>query len=281
LPSITTLSYSGGKQSHALLEMVLSGIIPMPQNFVVTNADPGMENENSYRFVGRMRERCQKQGIPFLTAKTTLALDLLTFKERGLTRIDNPPYWTKNRLTGKKGKMRQTCTSAYKVKPMRRLIREFMSQQFGINPKATRGIPKVETWIGFSADEKGRADRAKSDVKFVTLRFPLIEMGITKQGVETFFRDNNLESPPPSVCNACFANGLATLKEMYYNRPDDWEKAVAIDESVRDMTQVGIKDEVFVSQTLISLKELAARNFLEREPEKFREYRCNSGMCFV
>ena len=280
-PRLTTLSYSGGKQSHALLEMVLSGVIPIPDNFIVTNADPGMENSNSYRFVDRMRSRCHEAGIPFLTAKTPLYHDLMTFKERGMSRIDNPPYWTRNRVTGKKGKLRQRCTSAYKVQPMRRLLRDYISVQFNVSKRAKRGIPQVETWIGFSADEQNRANKAKSDVKFITLRFPLIEMGLTKEGVEKFFRDNHLETPPPSVCNACFSNGLTMLRDMYFNRTDDWDSAVAVDESIRDLRSVGVEDECFVSQTLIPLRDLPKVDFLSSDPVKLREYKCNTGACFI
>ena len=281
VPVITTLSYSGGKQSHALLEMVLSGVIPLPENFIVLNADPGMENSNSYIFIHRMKQRCLEAGIPFLSARSTLLHDLLTFKERGLSRIDNPPYWTRNKGTGKKGRLKQNCTAKYKIAPMRRLLRDYISMKFNVSQKAKRGIPQVETWIGFSADEQHRANKAKSDVKYITLRYPLIEMGMTKQGVVDFFRENRLMEPPPSVCNACFSNGLTMLRDMYYNRFEDWEMAVKVDESIRDMSSVGVTDEVYVSQSLMPLSELAEKDFLSGDPEKFMDLRCNSGACFI
>lgn len=277
---LTTLSYSGGKQSHMLLEMVLRGEVPRPDPFLVTNADPGMENEESYPVVREMQRRCTLAGINFVSSKTTLLKDLLTFRERGLTHLDNPPFWTRNRLTGKKGKAKQKCTAFYKVAPMRREIRKFMHAHLGISLVSKR-LPKVETWIGFAADEQSRASKAKSDVKFITLRFPLIELGLSKSDVERKYLDYQIASPPPSVCNACYANGLATLETMYHHRPSDWDQAVEVDESIRDMRQVGIKDECFVSETLIPLKELPAKNFMRSDPTYFKQHRCNSGVCFV
>lgn len=279
-PSLTTLSYSGGKQSHMLLEMVLRGEIERPDPFLVTNADPGMENEESYSVVQKMQQRCTAAGIHFTTSKTTLLHDLLTFKERGLKRIDNPPYWTKNRLTGKKGRLLQGCTAHYKIKPMRVEIRKFLNQKFGISLVSKR-LPLVETWIGFSADEQARADKAKSDVKFIKLRFPLIELGLTKQDIENKYLDYSLSSPPPSVCNACYSNGLVTLETMYHQRPSDWEQAVLVDEAIRDMRQLGIEDECFVSETLIPLADLPKRNFMRDDPDYFKQHRCNSGVCFL
>lgn len=280
-PKITTLSYSAGKQSHALLKMVLMGQIPRPENFLVLNADPGMENSESYLFVAQAKAECERAGIPFLTAQTTLFYDLTTFKERGLNRLDSPPFWTKNRITGKRGRLMQACTPAYKISPINRELRKWIEEKFGINHKATRGLPKVETWIGFSADEQNRANKCFSKVKYITLRFPLIERGMTKAQVSGFFLQHGIQEPPSSVCNACFSNGLAYFEDMYDNRPKDWEQAVMVDDYIRDMRQIGIEDECYVSQTLIPLRELPKLNFLRGNPNEFRQYRCNSGACFL
>jgi len=280
-PEITTLSYSAGKQSHALLKMILMRLIPRPANFLVLNADPGMENSESYLFVAQAKAECERAGIPFLTARTTLCYDLTTFKERGLTRLDQPPYWTKNRLTGKRGKLKQKCTKRYKVDAMRVELRQWMKTNLGINPRRTRGLPKVETWIGFSADEQARANKCVSKEKYITLRFPLIEFGMDKAKVSAFFWKHGIQEPPSSVCNACFSNGLAFFEDMYDNRPKDWEQAVMVDDYIRDMRQIGIEDECYVSQTLIPLRELPKMNFLRGNPNEFRQYRCNSGACFL
>lgn len=278
-PILTTLSYSGGKQSHALLEMVLRCEIDMPEPFLVLNADPGMENENTYPFVDKMRARCAAVGIPFKTARTTLCYDLTTFKERGLTRLDQPPYWTRNRVTGKVGRLKQKCTRYYKIAAMRRMLREHLRDAFGIS-LVTKRIPKVVQWIGFSADEKERAYGEKFSVKYIELAYPLIDMGLTKEKIVEWYRTSGVSQPPPSVCNACFANGLAFFEDMYINRPNDWDQAVMVDDYIRDMRQIGIEDECFVSASMIPLRDLPDRDFLRGTPEG-KKFQCNSGVCFV
>ncbi len=67
---------------------------------------------------------------------------------------------------------------------------------------------------------------------------------------------------------------------MYENRPEDWPKAVAVDDAVRDMRHVGIKEEVYVSATLIPLRDLPSINF-GAEDEDLTEHHCNSGACFI
>jgi hypothetical protein len=279
-PILTTLQYSGGKQSQALLEMVLLGQIQKPKNFLVLNADPGMENEASYPVIEKMRWRCEAAGIAFKTARTTLAYDLMTFKERGLTRLDQPPYWTRNRETGKIGRLKQKCTKFYKVAAMRRELRQYLCDQFGVS-LVTKRLPQVISWIGFAADEQSRADKIKQDVKFITLQFPLIEMGLTKAKVIGWFIKNLVDEPPASVCNACYSNGLRYFEDMYLHRPEDWKQAVLIDESIRDMSQIGIKDECFVSATCVPLKDMPARDFLRDKPSTYIKHECNSGACFL
>lgn len=276
---LTTLSYSGGKQSHAILEMVLRGEIEKPESFLVLNADPGMENENSYPHIEKMRARCDAAGIAFKTARTTLCYDLTTFKERGLTHLDQPPYWTRNRVTGKIGRLKQKCTGFYKVAPMRRMLRQHLYQEFGVS-MVTKRLPKVETWIGFAMDEKHRADKQKPDVKYISLRYPLIELGLTKAQTVGWYMKAGVQQPPPSVCNACFANGLAFFEDMYMNRPNDWDQAVMVDDYIRDMRQIGIEDECFVSASMVPLRDLPDRNFLRGTAEG-KKYQCNSGVCFI
>lgn len=274
---IECLSYSGGVQSHCLLEMVLRGHIPRPKKFIVLNADPGMEDERSYLFVNESRRRCLEAGIPFITAsERNLYKQMIELPHNDRTRMDHPPFWTKNRTTGKKGRLKQKCTREFKIRPMRRVLRAFMAELYG-NKKPYPAI----SWIGFAADESSRVTgKHKDEAKYITLRYPLIEMGMDRAKVEGYYLKHGIIKPPRSVCVACFANGLAHFEDMYLNRPDDWDKAVAVDEACRDMRKVGVKDECYVSQTLIPLKDLPDKDFLRGTPEG-KELRCNSGVCFV
>lgn len=277
-PILTTLSYSGGVQSHCLLEMVLRGHIEKPKNFLVLNADPGMEDARSYEFVAAAKLRCADAGIDFVTARgPSLYREIVDLKQSGRIRFDNPPYWTKNRTTGKLGRMRQKCTGFYKIEPMRRALRRYLNERFGVSLVSKR-LPKVEQWIGFAADESSRS--SVSEVKYCLNRYPLIELGMDRAKVEGYYLKHGIVKPPRSVCVACFANGLAHFEDMYFNRPDDWDKAVAVDDAVRDLSQVGIRDEVFVSQSLVPLRDLPSKDFL-RGTKEGAEKRCNSGVCFL
>lgn len=278
-PWVTALSMSGGKQSYALWQMVRLGILDRPRNLIVTNAWPGMENSRTKVFVDRVKAECAEMGVPFLqTSARNLYEDILRLKCGELTRLDNPPFWTKNRETGKRGRLQQSCTPYYKIAPMDAMIRTWMEQNLGVPKNNSRiGANAVRKWIGFSADEVHRIKEPEQIYQF--FEYPLVELGWGNKEIAAFYHDWGLEAPPRSVCNACFANDVSYFKAMYAERPDDWAQAVTIDDAIRDLTCIGVKDECFVSWTLIPLRDLAAAGFPDIDGEK--EELCHSGHCFV
>lgn len=299
---LTVLNYSGGRQSARILWGVIRGDIPKPDSFVVLNADPGMENSDTYKYNIMMKEECIKNDIYFETVNgPNLYKDLINLTINGQTRVDNPPYWTLNKK-GKRGRLQQKCTRYYKLQPMDRAIRKLLFERFNINLDAKRiGYDIVERWIGFAADEKQRISPSRQ--KYQTIRYPLIEMNETREDVNQYFYNNSLPIPPRSVCNACFANGIDTFKDMYYNRPDDWNEAVKIDEACRDLSQIGINDQVFVSRTLVPLKDFPKYDFDSKKMPIYKyktdqetlfidatvkntnndedDWSCDSGVCFL
>ncbi len=285
-PVLTVLNYSGGRQSAALLWMVIRGDIPRPKAFVAINADPGMENSETYKYNEMMQGECEKAGIELLLKipGPNLLEDLLDLPNRtGLFRIDNPPYWTPPRKTrAERGQLLQKCTKYYKIAPMNKMVRVVLERDFGISRRTSRmGKNIVEKWIGFHYDELSRI--TAPDQKFVYFRYPLIEMKLGKADVDQYYEDNSIPIPPRSVCNACFANGLDTLKDMHDNRPEEWTQAVKIDEIIRHgMEGAMVEEEAFVNETCIPLADLARMGFKVGANGKDQDrWSCDSGYCFV
>lgn len=275
---ITALSYSGGVQSQFMLEMILRGEWERPLRFVVLNADPGMEDSRTYRFVRETRRRCQAAGIDYITASgPSLYADLVNMISNGATRIDNPPFWVK-KPDGTRGRLRQQCTSFYKIEPMRRALRKYLAQKYNLGASELRA-ELVDMWIGFAADEWHRC--SESAVAYVRETYPLIERKIDRAEIEGRYLRDNIPKPPRSVCAACFANGLDYFREMFLDRPEDWAKAVDVDNAVESWHERGITEyPVFVSASLIRLRDLHAINFGAND-EDLSEHHCNSGVCFL
>lgn len=281
-PICTQLSFSAGTGSGCLAEMVLRGDLERPKNFVVIRAHPGMENGDTNKYCADVAARFAAAGIPYIEVKQDLLRGLLDLKKSGATRFDLPPFWTRNRETGKKGRLLQRCTNWAKIAPMDRALRQWMHDNLGIS-KVSRNIGEniVCKWIGFSQDEWMRIKEAKQ--KYVYFDYPLIDRKMTKADIAGYYLKHGLKLPPRSVCNACYANDVAHFKKMHDERPDEfWGEAVAVDEACRDLRCVGVTDECFVSSTLLPLRELAALGFiLPGAVVEEADSKCHSGHCFV
>ncbi len=273
-PSVSVLNFSGGKQSSALLWMILLGEIEMPGKVLVLNADPGMENKYTYQYVEMMRRKCEEKGVPFITAPgPNLYQDLVGFKASGKTRLDLPGYFTKS-PEGKKGKLLQRCTAEYKIAPMDRALRRYIREN-----KLGLKAASVHKWIGFSANEVHRIKPPSQ--KYVAFRYPLVEMGMTNSDVEDYLRSRNLPVPPRSVCSACFANTAGFMARMKRERPDDYEMALAVDDAIRDLTQAGVREEVYVLRDIIPIRDAVEIEELVKYDEVEYSDVCESGYCFV
>lgn len=275
------LSYSAGTGSSALLWMVLRGEIPKPKHFYVLRADPGMEDFRSYDYAEKMERLCSENGIEVIQAKGgNLFLDL-TDKSRwvGEKRMDLPPFWTINRETGKKGRLKQGCTQKYKIQPMDQEMRRIIYRDFGIAPDNKMIGRKLiaKKWIGFSHCEWHRC--SDSDRKFIQFRYPLIELKMDKPAISQWYRNSGLQEPPRSVCVGCYANDVEYFRDMHRDRPSDFEMACLVDDNIRDLRQFGVKDICYVSSTCIPLRELAANGFRATDQENIAG--CHSGYCFV
>jgi len=287
IPLLTAVNFSGGRQSAFLVEAVLCGEIPKPPGMAVFFADPGMENWQTYATVRDVAARCAQEGIYFEAVQgPNLYEDLVSLGRGHQDRADNPPYWTKD-SAGKIGQLTQKCTREYKIRPLDRAVRRYLSRVHGIGMQTKRlPVGCVVKWIGFGADEKHRCTEAAQ--KYQRLEYPLISLGLTRADIDAWFDNKGIPLPPPSACVACFSAGLRTLQEMHEERPGDWAKAVAVDEAIR-YGMPGAKNPCFVSRTCIPLRTLPTMGFdasplVERGPGPAGDdddYACDSGVCFV
>lgn len=129
---------------------------------------------------------------------------------------------------GKKGQARRQCTSDKKIRPVHREIRRLL----GVGPR--RRVPKgvvVEQWLGISTDEVERV--RTSDIKYLVNRYPLLELGFSRDDCLAFF--SHLFPGRPLVKSACVFCPFKDNAEWRRVRddPESWARAIAIDEAAR------------------------------------------------
>ena len=135
------------------------------------------------------------------------------------------PFWTE---TG--GPLRRQCTREYKIRPIRRKVREILGYLPSKPPAPAAGA--VEQWLGYTWDEVGRM--RENDVAFQVNRYPLIEKRMTRDDCVRFLASHDLPVPVKSACVFCPFRRASEYLEMQRDAPEEWMVAVEFDEENRD-----------------------------------------------
>lgn len=160
------------------------------------------------------------------------------------------------------GMLSRQCTDNWKRAPMRRWLRK------------EHYIP-VEMWLGISWDESQRMRR--SDVLYITHRWPLIEKRMTRQDCANWLLAHDLEVPQKSSCVFCPYHNKAAWRELKMSGNGDWQKAVEVDEAIRKARP---PHDLFVHPSRKPLREVGEN--MDEQPSLFdmTSEEC-SGFCFV
>jgi 3'-phosphoadenosine 5'-phosphosulfate sulfotransferase (PAPS reductase)/FAD synthetase len=227
-PPMTVLSCGAGVQSSTLVWMAVEGIEHYDH---IIFADPGWEHPDTYDNVRVLKWACEDAGVPFHTVSNgNIHTDTLSVCRgvippglKNINRIPQMPFFKHTDEIGTpRGQMRRRCTSEYKVVPVKRLVRSL---------KDAGGFKRVVQSYGISFDETRRM--RESDVKYITNRYPLVDMKMTREDCLTWLREHNRPVPVRSSCIVCpFKSDDEWLRMRAYD-DDLWSEAVEFDKAIR------------------------------------------------
>jgi len=106
------------------------------------------------------------------------------------------------------------CTVSFKVEPLHKYYK----------------IPCID-YIGIGADEKRRIKNHKKK-KGITIRYPLIEKGITRNGCITIIKEHGLKIPKRSACWCCPFMPKLEVRRLFLEHPDLYKRRKKLEESV-------------------------------------------------
>lgn len=129
---------------------------------------------------------------------------------------------------GRPGMTRRQCTGEYKVKPIKKKVRDLLGYPYPT--RVPRGV-FTEQWIGISTDEFHRAKDA--DVKYMRNRHPLIDMGWSRSDCIRYLTSLDLADTPKSSCLGCPFHGNAQWRNIRDHSPTEWADVVAFDAAIR------------------------------------------------
>lgn len=123
------------------------------------------------------------------------------------------------------------CTRNWKIRPIRRKIRELL----GVSPRGYVAPNSCEIWVGISLDEIVRLK--PSGCSFIHNRHPLIEARMTRRDCYTWLEERQYRLPPKSRCRYCPYQSNDEWAELQAS-PDDWAETIELDGWLREPAQV-------------------------------------------
>ncbi|MBV9026847.1 MAG: hypothetical protein JO362_24310 [Streptomycetaceae bacterium] len=216
-------------------------------------ADTGWEPQAVYSHLDRLeREIAAPAGIPVLRVSSgNIRKDALDPNRR----FASMPLHVLNK-DGKSGMTRRQCTGEYKIKPIKKKVRELLGYPY------PERIPKgvfVEQWVGISIDEFHRAKDA--DVQYMRNRHPLIDLGWSRTDCVRYLTSLGLADTPKSSCLGCPFHGNAQWRHIRDTSPSEWADVVAFDAAIRkgnaraNATGNRLLGEAFLHRSRVPLNE--------------------------
>lgn len=221
-------SNGGGTQSTAILALIVQGILPRPD--VAIFADTGREKTQTWEYLDRVhRPVLAALGLPLTVAShDTSRCDLYAGNELVI-----PAYGHAN---GKVAKLRPFCSGRWK----REVVRGHM---------VSLGHKKYTQWLGISIDESDRALVSKPRA-WVQVRYPLIDQGMSRDDCTSVIRRMGWPQAPKSSCWMCPNIGNAEWRHMQKHYPQDFARAVKLDDQIR------ARDDLYLHRSLRPLSTL-------------------------
>ena len=146
--------------------------------------------------------------------------------------------------------LRRQCTGDYKLEPIYRYCKQLIGRR---RSQKHATPPFCEMWIGISAEESARRCKPSRE-GWVTNRYSLRELGMTRADCEAWLLQRHNLVAPKSACIECPYHDEHYWASMRRNTPDEIEEACRFDETIRLLP--GVMGECFVDSSCVPLRDI-------------------------
>jgi hypothetical protein len=253
------ISLGLGVQSTAMY--FLSSVNMIERADYAVFADPGAELPRTYEILEMLQDWAKyNNGIPIhVTNERNLLQDIMKAQNSRGVRWASIPAFTESG-----GMIMRQCTGEYKIQPVIKKVREL----HGLKPR--QRMPKTEMWLGITLDEIQRMKI--SQLPRINYIYPLIEQKMSRSDCMKTFKRFNFPIPPKSSCVFCPYHSDKNWKEIKEKLPEEWEKCVEIDNTIRDATKKGLNDKLYLHRSLTPLEKV---QFADQQ----ELFMCEEGFC--
>lgn len=265
----TYISFGAGVQSTALLACSAMGLYGFPKADCAIFADTGDEPSWVYQHLEFMEKWAGERGVEVIRCqKGHLSQDIIDRHRGKKKRFAAIPGWTMG-SDGRAAPLRRQCTREYKIEPIEKAVRELLGYR-----KRQRMKHKVRCLIGISYDEIIRIKDSRTP--WVTNEWPLVDARFRRHDCIEIVKGLGIPEPGKSSCVGCPYHSDRFYRELKEKYPEEFQKAVEFDRTIRNMSMNGVRSPVYVHRSLKPLEEV---DFTKNQMELFGE-EC-SGTCGV
>lgn len=204
-----------GVDSTAIAVLICQGKLPKPSYAWIV--DVGYEPKTTWQYVADvLQPKLAEVGVTLHILKTT------DYTHNDLVRNGHasiPAYRKKE--DGTIQKFHTHCSKGWKASVAENWLRQ-------------QGAVAVEQWVGISAEERKRI-RA-SEKAWVRLRYPLVELGMTRPDCIYLIGQAGWPLPERTSCYLCPHRSIGDWRRLADRNPEDFQRAVDA-EKVIQITQ--------------------------------------------
>ena len=252
------ISLGLGIQSTAMYLMSSLGQIDRADYAIF--ADPGAELPDTYELWDSLNTwRENNNGIPLIKKRKSLYDHIINNKGERLASI---PAFTESQ-----GMVMRQCTKEYKIDVVVKEVRRL----HGL--KRYQRMKPTEMWLGISLDEIQRMK--ESQLYNIDYKYPLIEQRITRGHGVRFLEKHGFHNVKKSSCTFCPFHNNSNWKEIKRDYPDEWEKVIKVDRVIRDSSNRGLGDKLYLHRTLVPIEFV----YLQEDQEEL--FICEEGYCGI
>lgn len=261
MKSLRFISLGLGQQSTALY--LMSSLGHLPKTDYAIFADTGSETRETYTYLKWLLNWQEENGgIPIIRTgrKNSLYHDLIKGTNSQGTRFASIPAFTKNE-DGSTGMLKRQCTEEYKITQIQQTIRKV----YGL--KRYQRAPQTEIWLGITIEEMARMKYPRHqwqvhvypfcnyraiNSRSEKLGFPVLRRSDCTQ----WLQKHRFPIPSKSACFFCPYQSNARWLAMKRDKPNEWKRAVKLDQQIRDSSKKGVEQPIYLHQDCVPLDEV-------------------------
>jgi hypothetical protein len=223
-PELVLLSWGGGQDSSALLELYIKDQSFRkrfaPGRFLVVMAATGDEHPETNAHVQNTIVRCKELGVEFVHITGDMGFHTGDWAQ-GLH-----GQWRAHNTIGS-ASYPASCSASLKIEPIYKYLEYWIEREYGFKAGRKKGLRqfvekfgKIRVLIGIAKGEEKRVAKAAKPLTFDFIEpvkdstpkwmtycidrvYPLIELGLDRAGCQAYLRSQDAHVPPPSNCIKC------------------------------------------------------------------------------